>query len=102
MPVPKFKAPKHKPSEIRLKSDYIVRTLISMNYNIKDEKDAIVVIESNGIDKFNFDYPYGSFDAYKEHVLAGEFDIDLSKMMTKAEHDTMERDIKEGKLWVTY
>ncbi len=102
MPVPKFKAPKHKPSEIRLKSDYIIRTLMSMNYNIEDEKDAIAIIESNGIDKFNFDYPYGSFDTYKEHVLAGEFNVDPSKMMTKAEHDTMEQNIKEGKLSVMY
>ena len=70
MPVPKFNLPKHKPSERDLKRDIVFRKLYDMNYNVLDERHAIHIIENNNIDKTQFDWPYGSFEAFKQHVLA--------------------------------
>ena len=79
MPVPKFNLPKHKTSETKIKARIIMSHLTyDMNYDISDMREAIRIIESIGTEKFNFDYPYGSFEAFKQHVFAGEFDKDFS------------------------
>lgn len=103
MPVPRYNIPRHRPSEIEVKSDYIVRMLFGAGYDIDDERDAVKLIEEKGVDKFDFDYPYGSFEEYKKHVLAGEFDIDIeAMMMTDKERAKQEEAIRKGKLRVTY
>ena len=73
------------------------------DYDVGDARDAVRIIEKYGVDKFDFDYPYGSFEEFKKHVLAGEFDVDIeSIMITKEEHDELEKAVKEGRLRVTY
>lgn len=103
MPVPRYNIPRFKPSEIEVKSIYIIRMLCKAGYNIKCDRDAVKFIEEKGVDKFDFDYPYGSFEEYKKHVLAGEFDVDVeAMMMTDKERAEQEKAIREGKLRVTY
>lgn len=88
-------------SKEETKSDYIVRKLV--RYGVEDPRDAIRFIEEQGIDKFDFDYPYGSFSEYKKHVLTGEFDVDVeSCMMTSEQREELRQLVKEGKLWITY
>ena len=85
--------------EVKIKSNYIIRMLI--DYGVGDARDAIRIIEKQGVDKFQFDYPYGSFEEYKKHVLAGEFDV-KSKMITSKRREELRKAVEEGKLWVTY
>lgn len=101
MPVPRYNAPRHKPSEIEVKSIYIIRMLHAAGYDIEGDRDAVKLIEEKGVDKFDFDYPYGSFEEYKKHVLAGEFDVEI-KFATKEDHEKLQQAVKEGKLRVTY
>ena len=61
--------------ENKRKSNRIAWLLKS--YGAGDARDAVRIIEKYGVDKFDFDYPYGSFEEYKKHVLAGEFDTKL-------------------------
>ena len=103
MPVPRYNIPKYKPSEIEVKSIYIIRMLHAAGYDIEGDREAVKLIEEKGVDKFDFDYPYGSFEEYKKHVLAGEFDIDIdAMMMTDKERAEQEKAVREGKLRVTY
>ena len=101
MPVPRYNIPKYKPSEIEVKSIYILRMLHAAGYDIEGDRDAVKLIEEKGVDKFDFDYPYGSFEEYKKHVLAGEFDVEI-KFATKEDHEKLQQAVKEGKLRVTY
>ena len=87
--------------EVKIKSNYIIRMLF--DYDVEDARDAIRIIEEQGVDKFQFDYPYGSFEEYKKHVLAGEFDLDIKSVLTSPEEQKkLDKAVKEGKLWVTY
>ena len=101
MPVPRYNIPKYKPSEIEVKSIYIIRMLHAAGYDIEGDREAVKLIEEKGVDKFDFDYPYGSFEEYKKHVLAGEFDVEI-KFATKEDHEKLQQAVKEGKLRVTY
>ena len=100
MPVPRFDSPKYKSSERDLKRDIVFRKLYDMNYNVLDERHAIHIIENNNIDKTQFDWPYGSFEAFKQHVLAGYFDRKITTITTKEQYDQLKNDVKEGKLWI--
>ena len=106
MPVPKFNLPKIKKSEERKKwekVDIIIRVLTGMGYDVIDVKDAVDIIERNHLDKSKFDYPYGSFETFKQHVLAGEYEYDRkSAYVSKEIHEARIQAVKEGKLWVTY
>ena len=87
--------------EVKIKSNYIIRMLF--DYDVEDARDAIRIIEEQGVDKFQFDYPYGSFEEYKKHVLAGEFDLDIKSVLTSPEEQKeLDKAVKEGKVWVTY
>lgn len=87
--------------EVKIKSNYIIRMLF--DYDVEDARDAIRIIEEQGVDNFQFDYPYGSFEEYKKHVLAGEFDLDINSVLTSPEEQKeLDKAVKEGKLWVTY
>lgn len=101
IPRPNINIPDIDVSEDEVKSDYIIRMLF--DYDVEDARDAIRIIEEQGVNKFQFDYPYGSFEEFKKHVLAGEFDIDItSSIRTPEEEAELEKAVKEGKLWVTY
>ena len=103
MPVPRYNTSRHKPSETKVKSNYIIRMLFKVGYDVGNARDAVKLIEYKGVDKFDFDYPYGSFEEYKKHVLAGEFDVDIeSMMMTDEERTTWNRDVKSGKIRVIH
>lgn len=94
--------PKHKPSEIHVKAHHIIYILQEMGYDVGNERDAIHVIETFNLDKQRFDFPYGSFDNFKSHVLSGEFDVDVkSRIMTKERREALRKAVEEGKLWVT-
>ena len=99
MPVPRYNISRHKPSETKVKSNYIIRMLFKAGYDVGNPRDAVKLIEEKGVDEFDFDYPYGSFEEYKKHVLAGEFDVDIeSIIMTDEERAAWERDVKSGKI----
>lgn len=99
--IPRVDVPISKIPENKKKSNYIIRMLF--DYDVEDARDAIRIIEEQGVDKFQFDYPYGSFEEYKKHVLAGEFDLDIKSVLTSPEEQKgLDKAVKEGKLWVTY
>lgn len=103
MPVPRLVVPKHKPSEKWFKVNYIVRVLVRAGYDVGDARDVIRVIEENNLDKSQFEYPYDSYDEFKKHVLAGDYDIDVAAMlMTNEERKQLQKDIAEGRLWLTH
>ena len=105
MKIPPIPIPNCIPPKEEIQAGVIVRSLLRLGYDIEDERDAVKIIEYEGIEKFNFDYPYGSFEAFKKHVLAGEFDFDIEKdikLGTKEDHEKLEKAVEEGKLWVTY
>lgn len=101
MPVPRLYMPDHNVSDVDIKADRIVQILYDMGYDVGDERDVVRVIEKEGVDKFDFDYPYGSFEEFKRHVLDGEFDVDLH-LMTDEEREQWDKDEKEGRVWITY
>ncbi len=107
MPVPRFNiSNNHKTtitSDIERKAEKIMSFLIyDMNYDVTDEREAVRIIEHMGIEKFNFDYPYGSFEAFKQHVFAGEFDKDFSDIqMTDEDRKMIAKAEREGKMWHT-
>lgn len=102
MPVPRLVVPEHKVDENRNKMGRIISDLCDIGYDICTAKEAIQVIESEKLDKSQFDFPYNSFDEFKEHVLSGELEMKLLNMMTKEEQEQLDRDVREGRLWITY
>lgn len=101
MPMPKFDIFSHNPSEAHIKSNCIIRELYKLGYDVGNERDAIRIIEKEGVDKFHFDYPYDSFEEFKCHVLDGEFDVE-SHLMTDEEREQWNKDVKEGRVWIMY
>lgn len=98
--MPTLNMPKHKTSE-RGKINRIIRQLNRMGYDVDKAEGAIQAIEIFKIDKSQFEFPYGSFDEAKKHVLSGEFDFDDSNFyMTDEEREQLKKDVKEGRLWV--
>lgn len=60
-------------------------------------RDAVRIIEEQGVDKFDFDYPYGSFEEFKKHTLAGEFDIDADYMaLTDEKRSKLKNAVREN------
>lgn len=102
MPVPRLVVPEHKVDENRNKMGRIISDLCDIGYDICTAKEAIQVIESEKLDKLQFDFPYNSFDEFKEHVLSGELEMKSLNMMTKEEQEQLDRDVREGRLWITY
>lgn len=103
MPIPKYDLPEYKPDETELKADIIVRKLSKMGYSVNTERDAVHIIDSFNLDKSQFDFPYHSFEEFKKHVLAGEFDYDEESFSSSEEEiEALHKAVKEGKLWITY
>ena len=91
------------PMTEKRKSSKITRKLRNMGYDVNDPNEALTVFETCDIDKIQFDFPYGSFDAYKQHVLLHDLDLDLtSNIMTSEESEKIDKAVKEGKLWRTH
>ena len=102
MPVPRLVVPEHKVNENCNRMCRIIDDLCDMGYDICTAKEAIQIIESEKLDKSQFNFPYNSFDEFKEHVLSGELEMKSLNMMTKEEQEQLDRDVREGRLWITY
>ena len=99
MPVPKLNVPKHKLTE-RGKMSNVVIKLNKLGYDVDDARAAIKIIEDDNLDKSQFDFPYGSFEEAKPHVLAGEFDFDEKKFYISVERrKQVEQEMREGRGW---
>lgn len=68
MPVPRVNMPKYKKTERSKMMDIVVQ-LYRMGYNVDNARDAIQIIEVFKLDKSQFNFPYGSFEEAKKHVL---------------------------------
>ncbi len=97
MPVPKVNIPEYKKTE-RSKMTDIVTYLYKIGYNVDDARTAIKIIEDDNLDKSQFDFPHGSFDEFKKHVLDGTYgrygEIDL---LDDKDLEKLDRDIKKGR-----
>lgn len=103
MPIPKYDLPEYKPDENELKADIIICKLSKMGYSVDTERDAVQIIDSFNLDKSQFDFPYHSFEEFKKHVLAGEFDYDTDTFSSSQEEiDELHKAVVGGKLWITY
>lgn len=102
MPIPKYDLPRYKLTESD-RMDIVIRQLCKMGYKVNNAKRAIRIIEKFHIDKSQFDFPYGSFEEAKKHVLAGEFKYrKKSFSSSKKEIEALHKAVAEGKLWITY
>lgn len=103
MPVPRINSDKYKLSKdelkMRRKAALIVNALCEMGYDVGNEREAVQIIEKDNLDKFQFDYPYGSYDLFKKHVLNGEFDVSIH-IGSKKEHDEFMKPVIEGEAWI--
>lgn len=103
MPIPKYDLPEYKSDENELKADIIMRKLSKMGYSVDTERDAVQIIDSFNLDNSQFDFSYHSFEEFKKHVLAGEFDYDTDAFASSQEEiDKLHKAVAEGKLWITY
>lgn len=99
MPVPRLNMPKHKLTE-RGKMSNVVIKLCKLGYDIGDARSAVKIIEKDNLDKSQFDFPYGSFEETKSHVLAGEFDFNEKKFYISDERrKQVEQEMREGRGW---
>lgn len=77
--------------------------LCDLGYDVDTGKDIVDAIEQHHLDLSQFDFPYGSFEAFKEHALAGEFDFDVDKRAASPEQIAELRQlVKDKKLYVRY
>lgn len=90
MPVPRLVVPEHKVDENRNKMGRIISDLCDIGYDICTAKEAIQIIESEKLDKSQFDFPFGSYDEFKKRVLAGELEMKPLNMMTQEEQEQLE------------
>lgn len=104
MPIPKIPLPIPKLTENERRLEHIRWTLACcMDYDIDGARDIIRVIEENHLNKSQFEYPYNSYDEFKKHVLAGDYDIDVDSMlMTNKERKERNHRIKEGKTCISF
>ena len=78
----------------------VMYCLHDMGYNINSAREIIDTIEHENLDKSKFDFPYETFDLFKEHVLAGEFDVNVEKRLTTPEQiAAYKQDTKDRHLW---
>lgn len=102
MPVPRINIPKYKKTERSKMTDIVVQ-LYRMGYNVDNARDAIQIIEVFELDKLQFNFPYGSFEEAKTHILSGEFDFDENAMMMiDVEREQLKKDVEDGRTWITY
>lgn len=104
IPIPRIKSEPYVPDINRIKMHSIISKLCDTGYDICTAREAIEIIESKHIDKSQFDFPYGSFDEFKIHVLDGTLEVRLFDdiLTPKEKHDALMKAVKEGKSWVTY
>ena len=100
-----FEEKPYKPSDDDLKLTHIEYVLHQKGYEFDGVRSLIDVIERLAIDVSQFEFPFGSYDSFKERVLNGEYDMyedSVTNCMTEAECARIDKDIVEGKIWVTY
>lgn len=105
MPVPRTPEPPHKADSNDIKLRRIENALDDMGYDCNGVRSIIEIIENCDLDKSQFDFPFGSYDTFKVHVLIGYYD-DLENPvlhhMTDDEYAELQKAIRGGKIWVTY
>lgn len=85
------------------KMSRIENILLYLGYCTDTGKDVVDAIEQNNLDLSQFEFPYGSFEAFKEHALAGEFDMDVYACAALHEEIAeLHRLVKDKKLHVLY
>lgn len=78
----------------------ILYCLQDMGYNIDSAREIVDVIKRDKLDISQFVFPYGSFDAFEAHTLAGEFDFDESEYIATPEQiAAYEQETKDKHLW---
>lgn len=105
MPVPRIEVPPYKPDENERKLTVIENALDDMGYECDGARDVIEIIEKHNLVKSQFEYPFGSYDTFRVHVLMGYYDGDeslVSHHMTDEEFEEFEKAVREGKIWITY
>lgn len=102
MSMPPLPLLKHKPNSEKIKASYIVRTLYGETGKIEDETDAINYIERMGLENFDFDYPYGSFEEFKKQNAAGTFKAPEMPQLTKEQRAKFEKKKRAGLIWTRY
>lgn len=102
MSIPPLPMLHHKPDPEILKADYIVRMLFGKTGRIADETDAIAYIEKIGLENFDFDYPYGSFEEFKKQNAAGAFKAPEPQQLTKEQRAEFEKKKRAGLIWTRY
>lgn len=77
--------------------------LDDLGYCTDTGKDVVDAIEQNNLDLSQFEFPYGSFEAFKEHALDGEFDMDVYACAASYEEIAeLHQLVEDKKLWVLY
>ena len=84
---PSIKIHEYRISEEEKRLNSIIYSLNSMDYDATGARAVVKIIEEQGVDKFNFKYPYDSFEEFKKHTLAGEFDVDIASVLVTPEED---------------
>lgn len=90
---------KHKTNPEKIKASYIVRTLYGETGKIADTTDAIKYIEKIGLENFDFEYPYGSFEEFKKQNEAGTFKAPEPQKLTEKQMAEFEKKKREGLIW---
>ena len=98
MPAPRLNMPEYEPDDWS-KVLRIMRQLEKMGYEVNEARTIVQVIETFNLDKLQFNFPYDSFEEFKKHVLAGEFDSDNSHFYaTEEKCEQLRKDVEEGRL----
>lgn len=92
--------PSYKPSKEELQIRKLHRKIDDMGYDYENEQDIVKIIEKDNLDVSQFEFPGGSFESYKQDVLDGKYDLDMSCFGTEESDKQLKRDLKSGKLFV--
>ncbi len=99
MPVPKMNVALYKISDNEKLLDSLEIALHHCGFlDCENPRVMVKIIEENNLDKSQFDFPYGSFEEFKKHVLNGEYDDDfVINFMTKDDVNDMIKSIEDGR-----
>ena len=102
MPVPRINRQLYKISENDKKLDMLEVCLHKMGYVCDEPRDMLKIIDVCKLDKSQFDFPYGSYEMFKLHVLKGDYDDDFTlKLMTSEELKDLDDAIAKGRACMT-
>lgn len=98
LPAPEY----HKPSNQNIMKMITIEHLLNnMGFPVKTGKDVVDIIEKNGLDLSQFNFPYDSFEVFKEHALSGEWGSE-SWPTPPEKVAAFRKEVKDRKLWFRY